>query len=421
MDGTPFFWLADTVWAGPLLATDDEWSVYLRERTRQRFTAAQWVTTQFVGAPDGDREGELAFTGREQIALNPGFFQRLDKKLDALNDAGLLGVPVLLWAAVWGNPEVNAINPGYTLPDNEAIALARYMIARWGAHHVAWILNGDGDYRGEKADRWQRIGRAVFDGLPSRAPVMLHPAGMHWIADEFRDEAWVDIVGYQSGHGDDDATLRWIFAGPPATEWPREPRRPIINLEPPYEYHIAYQSKQRFTPHAVRRALYWSLLNAPTAGVTYGGHGVWGWDDGTKPPANHPSTGIPLPWREALLMPGAEHVAHIAELFTSIDWWRLRPSPKLLADQPGERTASEFIAVSRMDSNDVIVAYIPEGMGVSLRAEQLPEHYTAYWFDPRDGERTAAEAREDGGQASFMAPPSTGDAPHDWVLVLSAT
>jgi hypothetical protein len=34
-DGTPFLWLADTAWNGPLKATDGEWDDYLRERTRQ--------------------------------------------------------------------------------------------------------------------------------------------------------------------------------------------------------------------------------------------------------------------------------------------------------------------------------------------------------------------------------------------------
>ncbi|MEZ4664190.1 MAG: DUF4038 domain-containing protein [Caldilineaceae bacterium] len=58
-------------------------------------------------------------------------------------------------------------------------------------------------------------------------------------------------------------------------------------MEPPYENHVAYQSGQPHDAHSVRRAMYWSLLNAPTAGVTYGGHGVWGWDDGSTPPVDH--------------------------------------------------------------------------------------------------------------------------------------
>ena len=73
----------------------------------------------------------------------PEFFRRLDGKVAALARAGLLAVPVLLWAAEWtDDPRVNELNPGYSLPDDQAVLLARYMVARWDAYPVAWILPG---------------------------------------------------------------------------------------------------------------------------------------------------------------------------------------------------------------------------------------------------------------------------------------
>jgi hypothetical protein len=277
-DGTPFLWLADTVWNGPLLATDDEWAHYLRERMRQKINAAQWVTTQWIAAPNGDLHGQLAYIGTERIVVNPVFFQRLDAKLDAMNDAGLLAAPVLLWAARWVRPfGDNAINPGLSLPADQAILLARYMVARWGAHHVLWILNGDGHYNGEAAERWRIIGRGVFGVRPrASAPVTLHPGGWTWIRDEFNDETWYDLLGYQSAHKVDEESLKWLVAGPPSHDWNIEPIRPVINLEPPYEDHMnmASEGLRRISAHDVRRALYTSLLIAPTAGVTYGGHGI---------------------------------------------------------------------------------------------------------------------------------------------------
>ena len=407
-DGTPFFWLADTGWNAALLSTPDEWRTYLSERSRQRFTAIQWVATQWRAAPDGDRLGERAFTGTDRLVVNPAFFQRLDAKAAELNRAGLLNVPVLLWAIGGGsNP---AVNPGFSLPEDQAIRLARYMVARWQAYDVVWILPGDGDYRGERADKWKRIGRAVFGDAP-HAPVVLHPGGMHWVLGEFRGEPWVDIHGYQSGHGDDEKTLRWMVDGPPTKDWRGEPLRPFINLEPPYEYHVAYQSGEPISPHTVRRAVYWSLLNAPTAGVTYGGHGVWGWDDGTKPPTDHERSGIPLPWRKALRMPGAEQMAHVSTLFTSIDFWRLRPSPEVLAEQPGAHSVSKFVTAAAVPGNDVIVLYTPEPGTLSLKADVVPEG-RASWFDPRTGARAPAKGTARGDVIRFETP---GDG--DWVLL----
>jgi hypothetical protein len=411
-DGTPFLWLSDTAWSGPLLSTDEEWAHYLRERARQGFTAVQWVATQYLAAPDGDREGQMPYAGHQQIDINPAFYQRLDRRLDALNAAGLLGVPVLLWASTWSDEGVNNHNPGWTLPEDQAILLARYMVARWGAHDVVWILNGDGDYRGPKAERWQRIGQAVFGDRP-HAPVVLHPSGMNIPTDEFRDQEWLDITGYQSGHGDDEATQQWLVAGPPAQDWQRDPPRPSINLEPPYENHIAYQSQQRISPFVTRRALYWSLLTAPTAGVSYGGHGVWGWDDGTTTPVAHPKTGVPLPWREALVMPAAKQLHILAELFGGIEWWRLRPAPELLLAQPGQALPSRTILAARADAGDLALAYTPESGTLELNLAALRPGLAARWVNPRTGERFDAAYAGTTDHAQFATP-----ADGDWVLLL---
>ena len=408
-DGTPFFWLADTGWNAALLSTPEEFGHYISQRVRQRFTAVQWVTTQWRAAPDGDRLNERAFTGTDRIAVNPAFFQRLDAKMHALDAAGLLSAPVLLWAIGGGSSP--AVNPGFSLPEDQAIRLAQYMVARWQGHDVLWILPGDGDYRGEKGEKWKRIGRAVF-GDGAYAPVVLHPGGMHWVLREFQHEGWIDIHGYQSGHGDDEKTLRWMTEGPPSKDWKLEPTRPFINLEPPYENHLAYQSRQPISPLVVRRAVYWSLLNAPTAGVTYGGHGMWGWDDGTAPPTDHKNSGIPLPWKQALVMPGAEQMAHVAALFTSIDFWRLRPAQEVLAEQPGTESAARFIMAAASDTRDLLVVYTPEVPAIVLRTDAIPRG-RAVWHNPRTGERTAARGTPSGPLTRFEAP---GEG--DWALVV---
>lgn len=409
-DGTPFLWVGDTAWNGPLLSSTAEWDQYLKERSRQKFNAVQWVATQFRAAPDGDVKKQLAYTGTDKIVINPAFFQRLDEKVDAMNKAGLVSVPVLLWAINGGgNPKVN---PGVSLPEAQAILLARYMVARWSGNASAWILGGDGDYRGDMAEKWKRIGRAVFNDI-AHAPVTMHPGGMQWVWKEFIEEKWYGFVGYQSGHGDDDKTLNWITEGPLTDDWAKLPHRPFINLEPPYENHIAYQSKKPISPEITRRAIYWSLLCAPTAGVTYGGHGVWGWDDGTKPPTDHPGTGVPLPWQKALVMPAAEQMAYLADFFASVDWWKLRPAPIVVVNNPGVQTPSKFIAGAKTDDKELMVVYVPEDRTVEIKLDSMPPSPNVTWFNPRTGEKSPAVAVVTANTCQFPTP-----AEGDWILFM---
>ncbi len=377
VDGTPFFWLADTVWCGPLFADLDDWKVFLRDRVDKKFTAIQFVTTQWRMAKT-DAEGQPTFWGKKEVRVNPKYFQRLDRYVDAINDAGLLAVPVLLWG-IRGQE-----NPGYYLPEDQKIALAEYMIARYGAHQVLWFLGGDGNYSGEKAETWKRVGRAVFNADQQRLATM-HVCGKSWVGDEFRGEPWFSFISYQSGHGDDLKTFRWLNQGPPSTEWNRDPMLPVINTEPNYEAHNGYTHRRVHTDHSVRRAAYWSLLVSPTAGVTYGGQGIWGWHTKVQAPADHISTGLGSPWEIAKDLPGALSMKYLHEFFGAIEWWRLVPAPQLVVDQPGREDPSKFIAAAKSEDGDLAVVYVPEGAAVRVKTDILKQGGMARWYHPRTG------------------------------------
>ncbi len=392
-DGTPFFWLADTVWNGALKSTPSDWNTFLADRVTKKFTAIQFVTTQWGSVPV-NLEGEVAFTGKEKIQLNPAFFKRMDDRIDALNAKGLLAVPVLLWA------NKREDNPGWYLPEDQIILLEKYLVARYGAHHVVWIPAGDTSYKDVNGEKWRRICRAVFDGT-SHAPIVMHPQGMESYFENYKNEKWADMIGYQSGHGDNDNTLKWIHSGPISTEAKQLPAKPFINLEPPYEDHIAYHSKSRHTDFTVRRASYWSLLNAPTAGLTYGAHGVWSWETEAKEPLIHGGTGIAKPWFAAMKMPGSEQMKYLHEFFASIKWWELRPDNSLV-ELPSNDPA-KYISASK--NNEVAIVYLPVGGEISIKTNIIK----AEWFNPRTGQIQAAEST----QNKFHAPDEK-----DWVLKL---
>lgn len=401
-DGTPFFFLADTCWNGPHLSTPPEWDDYLADRVDKRFSAVLFTAPHFRGLAE-NAEGRTAFSGRERIAIDPVFFQRLDRAVDAINERGLLAVPLLLH----GGKDTER-NSGYFLPEDQAVLLTRYMIARYDAHHVLWDVVAEGEFNGGGARYWKGIARAVFaDGR--RHPATLHPHGMDWALYQFVDEPWMDVVGYQSAHGDNEAYLRWIPEGPPSSSWNLKPARPIINLEPPYEGHLAYHSRQPFDAATVRRHIFWSLFVSPLAGVAYGGHGVWGWDDGTGTPFAHEQTGPSPSWREALNLPGAVSLRHLAELMDALPWWTFIPAPELLSTQPGKDDPRLTVVASRGDGGRTALIYIPRGSQAKLTPEAIAGA-EATWIDPRSGARQTATVTSDGAVTTPQG--------EDWLLLL---
>jgi hypothetical protein len=301
------------------------------------------------------------------------------------------------------------------LHEDQAILLLRYLVARWGAHNVAWLLTCEGDNLGGKVGRWKRIGRAVFADAP-RSLVILDPGETYWTLDEFRAESWLSIFGYRSGQETNDDTLQWLLAGPVSKDWKKNPPRPFINLAPPFENALPTPSAQRASPQVVRRAAYWSLFSAPLAGVSYGADGVLDWrsDNHLKPVSYRPQ---PLPtWQKALFLPAAKQMGILAGLLSSIDFWRLRPAQELLLTQPGSISPSRYIAVVRSDSGDLVLAYIPEDRILDLASPALPKSPKAIWINPRTGERIDAIAIDKPGLNQFKTPDSG-----DWLLLLEGS
>jgi hypothetical protein len=305
--------------------------------------------------------------------------------------------------------------PGWAWPVERLIRFARWLRARWGAYHMAWSLGGDGDFSGERAERWKVVGAEVYTDPPERL-VTMHPFGWSWVGDEFRDQSWLTFYVYQSGHSDDEAKVRWLPEGPHSTDWLQPPPRPIINIEPNYEDHPSYPSGVRFTASEVRRATYWSLLVTPTAGVSYGHFSLWAWASEQEPVGQgirRQSEYLLEPWWTVLDTPGAQSMTVAKNYFASGEWWRLRPAQDLLAEQPGTDDAGRFIAAARTESNDWTVVYLPKGGEVRLKSG-VANGASARWFDPRNGHWSVAGCEEDGdGRETFVAPDGG-----DWVLDL---
>lgn len=420
-DGTPFFYTACTAWNGPLKSTEDEWDTYLAHRAGHHYTAIQFVATQWRGC-DTDSQLQTAFIGRRRIMINPAFFQHLDRKVDQMNAHGLLAAPVLLWALPFG--EGRSLSPGVTLPRDQAVLLAQYIVARYGGHHVLWLLGGDGYYLNVYARRWKQIGRHVFKNAPSQdvastdntaaftsPAVAMHPMGRSWIGEVYAKESWLNVVGYQSGHGTDRAAVDFITRGPAARTWAQLPARPTINMEPCYE-----ELRPEINAEAVRNASYRSVFATPPAGITYGANGIWPWIRSGERILNHGALSQQLvrSWRESVDLPGSKQVGYLAALMQRFRWWEMFPDTGLLAWQPGDEDHQRFVSVLRSENYRTVLVYLPADTSMKLHNPQQLA-YRLRWFDPVENlyEPNETDADEDTVQ---LTPPGA----QDTVAVLEA-
>ncbi|MCL4794998.1 MAG: DUF4038 domain-containing protein [Bryobacteraceae bacterium] len=407
-DGTPWLWLADTAWNGALLATREEWGEYLKTRVSQRFSAVQFVMTQWR-AGRADENGRLAFRSNgEKLEVDPIFFRRMDERVAAVRRAGLVPVPVMLWALTSRDKE----SPGAVLPPAQAAELARYINARYHAYSVLWMLGGDGDYRGEeKAARWREIGRLTFPAGIDRRPVTLHPGGLHEPWELLRDEPWLDFLTYQSGHGGDARKWQWQAYRGPALGWRLEPVRPVIDAEPNYEGHVSYHGKS-IDAYAVRRAAWYSILAAPVAGVTYGAHGVWPWIRQKSVPLDHPRSGEADPWRECLAYPGAAHMKALVEILERLPWPQLRPDAPLAAPTQVDEGFTNYIPVARTLDGSLALAYLPANPTAVFDLSSFEKGVRATFINPRNGERLTPDDLPGEPNVTVKSP-----GPGDWLLL----
>jgi hypothetical protein len=398
-DGTPFFWMGCTAWNGAMKSTGADWDTYLRHRKERHYNLIQFVTTQWRGG-DSNRDGDLAYTGSGRIEIHPRFFQKMDEKVDRINELGLVAAPVLLWALPFGDGR--HLSPGYHLPVEEAVLLASYIVARYQGNQVIWVLGGDGRYFGEFEDRWKAIGQKVFEGI-DHAPATLHPHGNSYIGDIYAGESWYSIMGYQSSHSYQQRTVDFINRKEIANDWARIRPMPHINMEPLYENIHDHQ-----TPENVRNAIWWSLFATPVAGVTYGANGIWSWieKDG-DPILNHRQAPWTVSWKNSLELTVSLEMEYVYAFMDQFAWWEFIPDPGLLLEQPGDEQFDAFVGVLSNPDRSQVLVYIPKNGTVSIR-NPFGYAYEARWFDPIRNEYASADVTSTPGVLSVYKEGDTG-------------
>lgn len=426
-DGTPFFLLADTLWAantarcGLGAADDGPFFQYLADRQAKGFTAI--LLKYFDGYGDypdapGHRNegGKIFFAEHDPQRLNPAFFDALDRRLHALADRGLVAAVPTTW---WGKTRRNR----FTL--EEARRVTAYCAVRYGTVNALWCVTGEYQYVfadcGWSAADLGTLGTTLQQHNPWRRPVSIHPSSRTNFpaphntqsSRPFHGEPWLDHHWLQTGQSRD--RMHHIVQRL-ADDRALTPALPVFCSESFYEtaedadgaYHARWQA--------------WTAFLNGAAGYGYGADGIWQFRDPNDP---HGETGKlvkgSLPWQQALAFPGSSQLKPVRTLLTALRWWELEPARNRIRVDRAVNPAPDpkeiwppHVALSA----EAGVIYLPRGNAARALELALPAgRWSARWYDPRNGE-FVGEASPVHAERPWPLPTRPTPAEEDWVLLL---
>ena len=393
-DGTPALLIADTAWALPWRATPQQVSVYTQDRQDKGFNATLLMTMQpdmrATGPRDRSADGgfDVAFEdlpAGHLTGLNPGYFQYFDALVEILRGHGV--VPVLqpvFFGFGWKGLDV----AGPVIPPAEYARYCRYLVARYGAGPVMYLVGADGSGRepqlpagGEEIETWDCY----------RQPTGLHYRP-HTDNAAFQDAEWLDFQWCQTGHTGEHTAERV------ADMWRTLPAKAVANGEPTYEgTRDPDMAAGWWQGHEA-----WSNLFAGgTMGVVYGAASLWQWVLRADEPGHVDYFLAPgRNWREALDFPGSRAVGMLGRILAGL------PTTDM---GPGWR---DVLAARCLIVPDILfINYSATGAGfLPISDHSLPSAYRI--LDPRSGE-VLHRGRLTGANEPL---PDIGDGPRVYIM-----
>ena len=397
-DGSPFFWLGDTVWSASAKATLEEWNEYLTKRQSQGYNVVQMNTLPQWDAAKPQRR----FPFGEHWEFDdprPSYFQHLDRLVEAATERGMIPAMVALWFNYV--PETNqewADHP-YHIPrrpmtEAEAARYGRYVAARYGAYGAVWLVSGDTDFPEPALDVYRAAGESIAEHA-THPLCTLHTPGQDRLAPNANDEPWVDFRTYQSGHHAGERQREAFRLAEDTRDM--DPTRPALNAEPCYEqWAYLEEPDTRISREDARRAAWWSVLGGANVGITYGAPGLWHWYRPGEVIVR-PSMPIPYDLETMADLPGADDYARLKSFLSAFSFETLEPSQSLL------RGHEETVRAARLPDDGVTLVYTPESQSLDVDVAD-PAHVS--WFDPATGRQIPTSLDE----GTIVRPPWKGDA-----------
>jgi hypothetical protein len=436
-DGKPFFWLGDTCWEMFHRLTREEIDEFLEIRKQQGFNVIQAVALAEVnGIREPNRYGDFPLNNEDpaQFAVTPGadprsayeydYWDHVDYAIDKIAEKGMYVGLLPTWgdkvAHMWGDGPI-------IFNESNAKEYGRLIATRYkNRSNIIWILGGDRPaiYKFkrdgvEKEYNELAIWNAMAEGLESvlgkEAFITYHPWGGNSSSKDLHKEPWLDMNGFQSGHGARE-TESWSMV---SNDLALQPQKPVLDMEPCYEDHPVnpwdgkWTRKERgyFTAYDVRARIYRSVF-AGACGVTYGHHHIWQFMNTALYKPINPGDTI-IPWRQAARAEAANELQYLKALMLSRPYLSRIPDQSMIKSDPG-KDYKDMIIATRDQAGTFAMIYLPQSKKIEVDISKLTGmSKNVWWFDPRSGNAVAGVRIK--GKSASLTPPSLKQ---DWILVI---
>lgn len=382
-DGSPFFYLADTVWVLFNKLLEDEARQLFDDRSRKGFTVIQSVVFRDLFEPNTENAYKIKPFATEgdmfAVRMNPDWIAYVVKLTKIAAEYGLVMGLLPTWGDKW-NEHSNSAGP-VIMDQDSGKAYCRFLSdALAECTNVIWILGGDSPIqKQEYADTIRAMAKGLRSGGSSERLITFHPANLGSSAI-FHSENWLDFNAFQTSHHKPN-TPNYLHI---ERLYGEQPAKPCLDLEPNYEYSPMFilrdwPAGQPFMPvfsaYDVRKSLYRSVL-AGAAGFTYGCEPIRQLHRQGDQIHMWPQERLPT-WIDSISAPGSSQLGMLPNLLKERSYFTRVPAQELFIpfrqagawpdrmatglDFAGQQNSDPacHISVARCTKGTYIMAYLP--------------------------------------------------------------